>query len=267
MHLTRTHYKNQTSGATAANSREAEGWSGEINGKRFAVEISSTAAPEWSFDAEPLDDDESAEVLSAIEDYSEPCSTSYTVRDAEGGESIEIYAENPSEAAQEYVDQCRSGYIRATQETGEEGTIYVTCIVTRGDDEWTERVTFDPEEPYCEAERFDHAWEDVRTCANGGGTAGVMRCQACGIEKHWDNWHTDPNTGHQGLDWVKYVKGEPTPLYWIETLVDGGWIADGIGDNEPRSFEECGEDLAKLCRGDSGPEMADGTYRIAEVSR
>lgn len=48
------------------------------------------------------------------------------------------------------------------------------------------------------------------------------------------------------------------------------WASDMIGDNEPRSLEECQKDVAMFQRGDCGLEMADffaddAMWRIHEV--
>jgi hypothetical protein len=36
------------------------------------------------------------------------------------------------------------------------------------------------------------------------------------------------------------------------------WVSDSIGENEPRSREECEADVAAFRRGDCGPDMAPG---------
>lgn len=69
-----------------------------------------------------------------------------------------------------------------------------------------------------------------------------------------------------------------SPLYIIETRNDHfgatgqvPWASDHIGDNPPRSYEDCVADVEAFKRGECGPEFAEGfersaDFRITEVS-
>lgn len=62
------------------------------------------------------------------------------------------------------------------------------------------------------------------------------------------------------------------PTYEIQTKIHGHWASDTVGENAPRSMDECREDVAAL-RALGGewaeilaPELEGAAWRIREAS-
>lgn len=129
----------------------------------------------------------------------------------DGNADIEIEADSPSEAAQEYVsggdwgsDDHETFWIKVYV-TDEEG--YRECV----------KVEVKPGEPPCTGD--EHDWqapyeilgglkENPGVWGSGGGVKYTLVCMTCGCGKHVNTWAQDSNDGEQGLTSVSYEKGE-----------------------------------------------------------
>lgn len=142
----------------------------------------------------------------------------HTYSCTDGNADIEIDAETPQEAAQEYVDGGDWGDSDSTQ--------WISVWVSGGDlDEGdSERITItiEPNEPDCTGERDGHEWtapwdvvgglkESPGVYGHGGGVTIREVCMHCGCGRLTDTWAQDPSTGEQGLTSVSY---------------DPDWLAD-----------------------------------------
>lgn len=124
----------------------------------------------------------------------------------DGNGPMEIEAKSAEDAACEYVDGGDWGE--------HDHTIWVHVWVTEGDGE-RERYTIslDPRVPQCSAPM--HRWErpheivgglveNPGVWGHGGGVTIHEVCAHCGVHCHRDTWATDPQTGEQGLNSVRY---------------------------------------------------------------
>lgn len=71
------------------------------------------------------------------------------------------------------------------------------------DDAASALVAVHPPEPACRTPG-EHSWRGLWMQPHGGGAMGEDYCRACGVRKVWDSWATDPVTGTQGLESVRY---------------------------------------------------------------
>lgn len=132
----------------------------------------------------------------------------------DGNCEIEIEAESPDEAAQEYVDG-------GDYQTGNTKTTWVTVYVRDEEGELLDRVKIDvdPIEPKCGySSKTEHDWQQplsiVGGCkenpgvhGSGGGVAITSACVNCGCAKIVNTWDWDPVDGEQGLESIEYKPG------------------------------------------------------------
>ncbi len=140
----------------------------------------------------------------------------------DGSVEIEIDAESPSAAAQDYVD--------GGDWNVDSKTIWVTVYVIDADardaylneasDDEPERsshkIEIAPAEPACQD--GGHDWrspsflhglkENPGVVGHGGGVLVTECCMHCGCARITDTWAHDPSTGEQGLESVEYLPGE-----------------------------------------------------------
>lgn len=113
------------------------------------------------------------------------------------GVHIDVEANSPREAAEEYVEGGDWGE--------SDRTFFVTVYVaTVGEsDSCPIKVTVQPDEPPCPGED-EHDWEDGLVYGSGGGVKWRDTCRRCGLERVTDTWGTDPSDGTQGHRTVRY---------------------------------------------------------------
>ena len=129
---------------------------------------------------------------------------------------FEIEADSMEDALEMAEDEWRSCY------DSEDETIRVGVIVTVEGEEMyplvdgvseSISIEIEPDEPPCVD--GDHKWqaphaivggleENPGVFGNGGGVIYHEICLRCGCRKTVNTWATDPNTGQQGLETLKY---------------------------------------------------------------
>jgi hypothetical protein len=131
----------------------------------------------------------------------------------DGNAELEIEAESPESAAQEYVDEGDWG--------SADSTMWINVRVWEEDDDGLETknhgwimITIDPDEPDCTHDD-GHDWqspydivggikENSGVWGHGGGVIIEEVCMYCGCARETDTWAQDSDTGVQGLRSVKY---------------------------------------------------------------
>ncbi len=137
------------------------------------------------------------------------------------GETVEIEADSPEEAAEEYVDDGCCGDITSTVWF----SIHVTPLDANGDGEWID-VEIDPPEPPC-SEGHKHEWkspysvvgglrENPGVYGHGAGTVSTEVCVHCGAYRVIDTWATNPENGVQGLTSTSFRNSDEASLAWVE---------------------------------------------------
>lgn len=129
----------------------------------------------------------------------------YTCTD--GNADMEIEADGPREAAEEYAEAYDA----------ESSTYWVTVYVTEEglDERESIKVAVEPRAPKCSDGTREHDWTDDHDLvggdernpgvwANGGGVRIHHACRACGCGMIRDTWAQDPVDGQQGLESVRY---------------------------------------------------------------
>lgn len=136
----------------------------------------------------------------------------------DGNGDVEIKAESPQDAAQEYVDGGEFSPGRG------EGTTWVNVAVTDSEGDVTRcKIAIDPDEPDCTGEAHD--WqspirivggikENPGVHGHGGGVTIHEVCALCGCHRHRDTWAQDSEDGTQGLQSVRYEDGDDDTTEW-----------------------------------------------------
>lgn len=149
----------------------------------------------------------------------------------DGNAEIDMDADSPREAAQEYVDGGEWGEITETSWI----TVYVwrNGYVLDPDADEVERIQIDrdshtiviePDEPECTAD--DHDWqspysvlgglkENPGVWGKGGGVVITEVCSHCGMYRVTDSWAQRRDTGEQGLESIEYREADEASLKWI----------------------------------------------------
>lgn len=144
----------------------------------------------------------------------------------DGNADIGIEAENPTAAAQEYVDGGEWG----------DGPTWIDVRVTPLDDDGDPiedeaediTITIDAAEPDCK-DGEGHDWssphcvvggieENPGVYGNGGGVIITEVCELCGAYQITDTWAQRPDTGEQGLTSVTYRDADETSLAWVADM-------------------------------------------------
>jgi hypothetical protein len=207
---------------------------------------------------------------------------------SEGADEL-IEADTEKEARRRAREWAREGV------TGEiTSTVWADCYLERltvdsdGDLAWidvdTLTVSIDPAEPKCTG--AGHEWTAphaiVGGCesnpgvwGDGGGVRWVELCSRCGCGRHGGNWGQRPDTGEQGLDWVRFEIGEfsaeiAKPRWRVEVKEDGQWSpgvrgalnGTGLDDDDASTWDDYDGAVEAL---DTCQLEAPGEYRITEV--
>lgn len=145
-----------------------------------------------------------------------------TYRCNDGNAEIDIEAESPQDAAQQYVDGGEWGESTNTSWIH----VYVQELDADGeavDSRHNITVEVNPDEPECEDDG-GHDWqsphgivggikENPGVWGHGGGIVIVECCIRCGCKRTTDTWAQDHETGEQGLRSVEYE-----PEKWAEEI-------------------------------------------------
>lgn len=142
----------------------------------------------------------------------------YTCRDA-CGVAIDIEADTPREAAQEYVDGAEWENASTMWHH-----IHVREVGRPDDEGETFDITLPPPVPECCGDAHD--WqsphdllgglkENPGVWGHGGGVKIREVCAHCGVYRVTDTWATDPETGQQGLESIEYQDADEESLAWI----------------------------------------------------
>ena len=140
----------------------------------------------------------------------------------DGNAPLEIMADSPSEAAEEYVTGGDWG--------NHAETIWINVQVReKGTDNETRiKIPVDPDEPDCD-DLDGHDWQSPHEVvgglesnpgvfSSGGGAKKITVCAYCGMYRIWDGWATDPEDGEQGLESVSYRDADEKSLAWVESM-------------------------------------------------
>lgn len=134
--------------------------------------------------------------------------TSVWISDGTYGERVTLArGQTPEQAATEYLCCLLNAFGQI------EYSIWLTVTVWTLDDEGNPNeligsvsASLDPDEPPC-IDGGDHAYrEDCDVIGHGGGVIITETCSRCGTQCITDTWATDPATGKQGLESVRYVE-------------------------------------------------------------
>jgi len=144
----------------------------------------------------------------------------------DGNCEIEIEAESPEEAAQEYVD--------GGSWEKESSTQWIHVYVWGGgipeDDREKHVITLHPAPPECTEN--EHEWEspyevvggikeNPGVWGHGGGVVITEVCRHCGCYRVTDTWAQDMSDGQQGLESIEYKPADETSRAWVDSLDDG----------------------------------------------
>lgn len=151
-----------------------------------------------------------------------------TYRCTDGMADVDITAETPQDAADEYV---------FGGDWGEgERTVWIDVRVTEIDDDGEEigdtetiQITLEPNEPECADGYEEHDWqsphevvggltENPGVYGHGGGVTIDTVCAHCGKYCHVDTWAQNAENGKQGLDSVSYRDADDESLAWVASL-------------------------------------------------
>ena len=121
----------------------------------------------------------------------------------DGNAEIEIEADSPKDAAQEYVNGGEWGDIDQTTWI----TVYVRWTDEYGDAVQDRvKVAIHPDEPECP--EGDHDWMQLAVRGSGGGVIVTFQCKHkhCGRLYEYNSWAQDPADGEQGLTSTRYFQ-------------------------------------------------------------
>lgn len=160
---------------------------------------------------------------------------SYSCTDGQGA-IVEIQAESPRDAAQEYVDGGDWGTI--------DETTWIDVGVTELDGPGGEpaynheriTITLQPEEPECSNGEI-HEWESPYEVlgglkenpgvqGNGGGVICTTVCRHCGCYQIHNTWAQRSDTGEQGLESYKYQDADKASEEWVRSLTAPEWTEE-----------------------------------------
>lgn len=128
------------------------------------------------------------------------------------------YLEPLEHTAWEHVHTWRTGYT-----LDEDGDVVRLAV-----DEDEHTIAIDPEEPDC-TDEDGHDWRSPHEVIGGiednpgvwqhaGGVIIREVCAHCGCYRVTDTWATDPATGEQGLESIRYEDADARSLAWVESL-------------------------------------------------
>jgi hypothetical protein len=142
----------------------------------------------------------------------------------DGNAELEITADSPRAAAQEYVDGGDWG--------SSEKTTWVNVTVTpidedgevAGEDEHI-KIELNPDEPECDGDH-EHEWrsphsvvgglrENPGVQSHGGGAVITEVCAHCAHYKVTNTWAQDPEDGQQGLTSIEYRDADDDSRAWV----------------------------------------------------
>lgn len=127
------------------------------------------------------------------------------------------YSTFMASSVEEALEEARSNVDRANYDGNEDVIktlwvdVRVICEIT--EEEGSDTVACDPEEPDCEDDQ-EHDWSNdadlvgVPVNGNGGGVIVRHGCRNCGCGRITNTWDHHPGNGTQGLTSVTYTPGE-----------------------------------------------------------
>ncbi len=138
----------------------------------------------------------------------------------DGNALLEIKADSPKAAAQEYVDGGDWGDEPRTSWVN----VHVHDPSDEDDDGESYKIQIDPPEPPCEKGQ-EHVWcsphsvlggleENPGVRGHGGGVIIRTVCRHCAAYQIVDSWAQDPTTGEQGLESVEYREPDADSRAW-----------------------------------------------------